>query len=135
MKYWKRIPTAARWILVTLAIIAVTSSITFAAYKALHSEGTVQIDECLSWVGSNTFEVQLYPQESETVTLTIRNVSSLPIDVELVDKINPKIKGLEVTMPDVVTVPAGGDLDVDILVAAGKDCEPGACDVTIDVER
>lgn len=86
-------------------------------------------------MGTNTFEVHLYPQESETVTLTIKNVSSLPIDIELVDKVTPKIKGLNITIPDVVTVPADGQIDVDILVEAGKDCEPGSCDITIDVER
>lgn len=123
-----------RWLLVTLTLMAIVG-IGAWAYTALTSEGTVTIDECLSWVGTNTFDVQLYPQGSDTRTLTLANASPDDIDVDLISTITPDLKGVTVSIPNKVTVPATGQASFDVVVNASKSAEPLVYQISILVER
>jgi len=105
------------------------------AYMALTGTGTVTVGECLSWVGSNTFEVSLYPQGSETVTLTLANASPDNIEVDLISSIMPDLKGITIDIPKKLTVPAGGQLSFDVVVKASKSAEPNIYDILIEVSR
>lgn len=107
------------------------------AYVALTSTGEVVINECLSFVGSNTFSVSLYPQDTEVAQLTIANASGNSIDVDLLSSIvpDPGAKGITIDIPSKVTVPAIGQTTIDITITAGKNVVPETYVITIDVDR
>jgi len=135
-KLWKMIPHFARWSLVTLLILVLTGGAVL-AYVALTATVEVTVEECLSFVGDNTFSVSLYPQESETVHLTIANASSLSMDVDLLSNVvpDPGAKGMTINIPNKVTVPATGQVTIDIEIIAGKSAEPVAYAVTLEIDR
>jgi len=107
------------------------------AYKALTGTGQVEVQEALSFVGASTFDVSLYPQESQSAQLTIANASSVAMDVDLTSEVlpDPGSKGLTVTIPSKITVPATGQIVVDISVTAGKSAEPQLYSVSIFFDR
>jgi hypothetical protein len=130
------IPKIIRWFLVTATLILLTAGGVY-AYQALTGQGQVTVVENLSWVGDNTFTVNLYPQESTTETLTLANASSMSMDVDITNTITPDpgTKGMTITVPSKVTVPAGGQSSFDITITAGKSAEPIAYTITFGVER
>lgn len=107
------------------------------AYVALTSTGEVTVREPLSWVGSNTFSVSLYPQESVSATLTLANASSSSLSVDFITTVtpNPGSKGMSISVPNNLTVPATGQASFVVTVTAGKSAEPGTYSVTIEVDR
>lgn len=132
----KFLPKAIRWLLGTIVLLMLITGGVY-AYLALTATGEVTVEECLSFVGPNTFTVSLYPQESETVEITVANASSLDIDVDLISKVSPKgdKKGLTVAIPDVITVPATGQKVVFIDIEASKSAEPIIYEISIQFER
>lgn len=130
----RRLSRFTRWLLVTLTLMAV-AGIGAWAYTALTSQGTVTIDECLSWVGTNTFDVQLYPQGSDTRTLTLANASPDAIDVDLISTITPDLKGVTIDIDSKITVPASGQASFDVVVNASKSAEPNTYSILIEVSR
>jgi len=135
-RLWRALPHFVRWLLVTALILVVVGGGVW-AYTALTASIEVTVEECLSFVGSSTFSVSLYPQESETVSLTIANASSVDMDIDLVSNItpDPRAKGLTVDIPNKITVPASGQVVVDIVMTAGKSVEPGAYSITMEIVR
>jgi len=135
-KLWHLLPGALRWLLVTILIMGLAAG-SVLAYKALTGTGTVTVVEALSWVGPNTFDVQLYPQESTTQTLTLANASSLDLDVDIDWKVKPDPlkKGLTVTIPTSITVPAYGQQSFNVQVVVSKSAEPGTYTITYDIVR
>ena len=129
----KRILKAILPILVVTAILGGGAL----AYVALTSTGEITIDECLSFVGDNTFSVSLYPQDSEVVQLTVANASGNDIEIDLLSTIDPDpgAKGLTVDIPTKVTIPATGQGTIDITITAGKSVLPETYVVTIEVDR
>ena len=107
------------------------------AYRALTSTGQVEVQEALSFVGASTFDVSLFPQESQTAQLTIANASSVAMDVDLTSEVvpDPGAKGLTVTIPNKITVPATGQTVVNISITAGKSAEPQVYSVSIFFDR
>lgn len=130
------IPKIIRWFLVTTTLILLTAGGVY-AYQALTGQGQVTVIENLSWVGDSTFEVSLYPQESTTETLTLANASSVSMDVDIINTITPDpgTKGMTITVPNKVTVPASGQVSFDITITAGKSAEPVTYTITFGVER
>jgi hypothetical protein len=130
------IPKIIRWFLVTATLILLTAGGVY-AYQALTGQGQVTVIENLSWVGDSTFEVSLYPQESTTETLTLANASSVSMDVDIINTITPDpgTKGMTITVPNKVTVPAGGQISFDTTITAGKSAEPVTYTITFGVER
>ncbi|MFA7101417.1 MAG: hypothetical protein WC196_06815 [Bacilli bacterium] len=130
------IPKIIRWFLVTATLILLTAGGVY-AYQALTGQGQVTVIENLSWVGDSTFEVSLYPQESTTETLTLANASSVSMDVDIINTITPDpgTKGMTITVPNKVTVPASGQVSFDITITAGKSAEPVTYTITFGVER
>ena len=120
----------------TLIVTTVLGGVVY-AYVALTSTGQVEVKESLPFVGVNTFNVNLYPQESKSVQLTIANASSVASDVDLTSNISPDpgAKGLIVAIPNKITVPAGGQTTLTITISAGKSAEPQAYTVTIFFDR
>lgn len=135
-RLWRTLPRAVRWLLVTTLILILAAGGVY-AYKALTAEVTLTVEECLSFVGDSTFTVSLYPLESETVEITVANASSFDLDVDLLSTIipDPGAKGLTVTIPKTITVPATGQEVVSVVIEAGKSAEPIAYAITIDFER
>ena len=125
---------AIRWILVTVLILLLAGGGVW-AYKALTSTGEVTIDECLSFIGSNTFSVSMYPQGTEVVNLTIANASPDDIDIDLISEIIPDLKGITIDIPKKLTVPAEGQVVVDITISAGKSAAPQTYVISIEVDR
>jgi len=126
---------AIRWILVTVLILLLAGGGVW-AYKALTSTGEVTIDECLSFVGSNTFSVSMYPQGIEVVNLTIANASPDDIAIDLISSIVPDPgPNMSITIPNKVTVPAVGQVVVDITISAGKSAAPQTYVISIEVDR
>ena len=124
----------------SLAIALIALLITLGAvwaYTALTSTGDVTVEENLSWVGSNTFSVSLYPQESDTVSLTLANASVIDMDVDLTSTVTPDpgAKGLTISLPNKLTVPGRGQIAFDVDIVAGKNAEPQAYTVEILIER
>lgn len=124
----------------SLAIALIALLITLGAvwaYTALTSTGDVTVEENLSWVGSNTFSVSLYPQESDTVSLTLANASVIDMDVDLTSTVTPDpgAKGLTISLPNKLTVPGSGQIAFDVDIVAGKNAEPQAYTVEILIER
>ena len=124
----------------SLAIALIALLITLGAvwaYTALTSTGDVTVEENLSWVGSNTFSVSLYPQESDTVSLTLANASVIDMDVDLTSTVTPDTgaKGLTISLPNKLTVPGSGQIAFDVDIVAGKNAEPQAYTVEILIER
>jgi len=107
------------------------------AYRALTSIGQVEVQEALSFVGESTFDVSLFPQESQSAQLTIANASSVAMDVDLLSEVipDPGAKGLTVDIPAKITVPATGQIVVDIVITAGKSAEPQVYSVSIFFDR
>jgi len=123
-----------RWLLGTLVLLLIIGVGAY-AYVALTSTGEVTIDECLSFVGSNTFSVSMYPQGSEVVQLTIANASPDDIDIDLISEIIPALKGIIIDIPKKLTVPAVGQIVVDITISASKSASPETYSITIQVDR
>ena len=134
--WWKGLSSVARWLLVTITIMAVAGG-SVLAYTALTGTGNVTVIENLSWVGENTFAVNLYPQESVVESLTLANASSVEMDVDIVSTIDPDpgAKGMDIDVPAGVTVPANGSASFDITITAGKSAEPIVYTVTFNIER
>ena len=130
---WKLIPSAIRWLLVTLVILTMTAG-SVLAYRALTAEVEVAIEECLDFVGASTFNILLYPGETDTVQITVSNLSSVDIEVDLTPTIEGA-SGLTVDIPRKIIVPAIGEIIIDIDMVASKSAEPGAYFITIDFER
>ena len=135
-KKWKLLSPIARWCLVTLLILILVGG-SVAAYVALTATGDITVEECLSFVGPSTFSVTLYPGESETVQLTVANASSADMSLDLLSTITPDpgLKGLTVNIPNKITVPAIGQVTLDIDIIAGKSAVPGTYNVTIEFDR
>ena len=123
-----------RWILATLLLLLIVGAGAY-AYVALTSTGEVTIDECLSFVGSNTFSVSMYPQGTEVVQLTIANASPDDIAIDLISTITPELKGITIDIPKKLTVPAVGQVVVDITISAGKSAAPQTYVISIEVDR
>lgn len=125
-----------RWVLVTILILAIIGGGVY-AYVALTATGDVTVVEALSWVGSNTFSVNLYPQESVIESLTLANASSVDLTVDFISVVTPDPgpKGLTVSVPNNLNVPATGQASFDITITAGKSAEPQAYTVEIQVDR
>ncbi len=124
-----------RWILATLVLLLIVGVGAY-AYVALTSTGEVTIDECLSFVGSNTFSVSMYPQGEEIVSLTIANASPDDIDIDLLSSIVPDPGvHMSINVPTKVTVPAVGQVVVDITISAGKSAAPQTYVISIEVDR
>jgi len=134
MKRLGYLPKVVRWLLVTIVIMSVVG-IGVWAYMALVGTGTVTIEECLSWVGPNEFEVSLYPQGSGTATLTLANASPDSIQVDLVSFITPVLTGITVDIPKKLTVPGNGQVDIDVVANASKSAEPNTYSILIEVNR
>ena len=123
-----------RWLLGTLVLLLIVG-LGAAAYVALTSTGEVTIDECLSFVGDNTFSVSMYPQGEEIVQLTIANASPDDIGIDLISEIIPDLKGITIDIPKNLTVPAVGQVVVDIAISASKSASPETYSITIQVDR
>lgn len=135
-KLWRSLPFVARWMLVTIFLLVLTAGGAY-AYVALTATGEVTVEECLSFVGPNTFSVSLYPQESITAQVTIANASQGAIDIDLASTVvpDPGTKGLTIDIPAKITVPAIGQVAVSIIVTAGKSAEPGVYNISILFDR
>lgn len=134
MKRWKLLPPITRWLLVTLLILAMTAG-SVLAYKALTAEIEVTVEECLDFVGPSSFQILLYPGETETVQITISNISSVSLEVDLVSTITGGAGGLTVDIPKKITIAGKGETTVNINMLAGKSAVPGTYLITIDFER
>ena len=136
MKRFKLLPSFIRWLLITFLILGIVAGGVY-AYIALTGQGQIIVVEPLSWVGSNTFTVSLYPQEGITVTLTLANDSSVALETDFTYTIipNPVGKGLTVTLPNKLIVPATGQASFNVGITASKSAEPGTYNITIEVNR
>ena len=132
--WWKGLSSVVRWLLVTITIMALAGG-SVLAYTALTGTGEVTVNECLSWVGENTFNVSLYPQEVKVVNLTLANVSSVAIEVEITSDVSPRPKGLTVDIPSSIIVPAVGQQMFSITITADKDAEPNTYTVEFEIAR
>lgn len=123
--------------LLSVVLVSALSCGAVYAYRALTSTEQVEVQEALSFVGSSTFDVSLYPQESQTVQLTVANASSVAMDVDLTSAVtpDPSPKGLTVSIPAKITVPATGQIVVNIDITAGKSAEPQSYSVSIYLDR
>jgi hypothetical protein len=59
------------------------------------------------------------------------------MDVDIINTITPDpgTKGMTITVPNKVTVPASGQVSFDITITAGKSAEPVTYTITFGVER
>ena len=135
-RLWRLLPGAIRWVLVTLLILLIVGGGVW-AYVALTATGEITIEECLSFVGDSTFTISLYPQGSDVGQVTLANASPDAIEVDLLSEVTPDPgpKGLTVDIPAKITVPASGQIAVDITVTASKSVEPGIYTVSIEFDR
>jgi len=133
MRKWKLLPPVIRWGLITLLILMMTAG-SILAYKALTAEIEVTIPECLDFVGPSSFQVVLYPGETETIQITISNISSVSLDVDLVSTVIGGT-GLTVNIPKKITVAGKDETTVSINMLASKSAAPGTYLITIDFER
>ena len=134
--WWRKLSPLIRWVLITLLIMILTTGGVY-AYVALTATGEVTIEETLSFVGPNTFSVQLYPQQSISANITIANASPMSLDVDLISLVNPDpgTKGLIITIPSKITVPASGQAVVTIDISASKSVVPGIYNISIQIAR
>ena len=135
-RIWRLLPSFVRWVIVTVVIVCLVSSGVL-AYVALTATGDAEVLEPLSFVGSSTFSISLYPQQSEIVQLTIANASPVSILVDLLTLVEPDpgAKGMTFDIPNNITVPASGQIEIDITITAGKNAIPQLYTVTIEVDR
>lgn len=134
-RLWHRLPSVARWFLVTAVIMVVAGAGAY-AYVALTATGEIIVEEPLSFIGESTFEVTLYPQESVTQDLTVANASSQDLGVDLITTISPDPGGgLSVNVPGKVTVPATGQVTVSIIIMAGKSAPAGVFAIEVGFDR
>lgn len=132
---WHRLPTAARWFLVTFVFMVIAAAGAY-AYIALTAVGEITIEEPLSFVSGSTFEVELYPQESISHDITVANASSLDLVVDLISTISPDPGGgLTVNVPNKLTIPATGEATASILIVAGKSAPAGVFSIEIGFDR
>lgn len=136
MKRFKMLPFFVRWLLITFLILGIVAGGVY-AYIALTGQGQITVKEPLSFVGSNTFAVDLFPLETKTAQLTIANASSsnLSVDLDYTISPDPTGKGLTVSIPNKITAPATGQVIVNIQISASKSAVPGTYTVTITFDR
>ena len=134
MKIWHKIPAFFRWLLVTSLLLGLTAGSVY-AYKALTAKESVTVLENLSWVGSNEYEVSLYPLESDTHIFTIANAGSVNMDVAITSKVSPTAQDITVVIPTSVIVPAKAEASFSSVVTVGKSAPPKTYTITIDIER
>ena len=125
-----------RSLLITLVALLVVVGGVY-AYLALTGTVRLTIQEPLSFVGSNTVDVALYPAEQAQATFTVANASSVALDVDLTYSISPDPtgRGIVVQLPNKVTAPAGGQVAVTATITASKSAVPGAYTITIQYVR
>ncbi len=135
-KLVNKLPKAIRWLIITAILTIIVGGSAY-AYVALMGTGQVTIQECLSFIGSNTFAVTLYPQETKMVQLTVANASPIDLSVDLNTTItpDPQGKGLTVSVPSKITVPAIGQVVVTITITATKNATPGTYQVSVEFAR
>ena len=131
---WKLLPPVTRWLLVTLLLLVVIPG-SVLAYRALTAEIEVTIPECLDFVGPSSFQVVLYPGETETVQITISNISSVSLEVDLISTVTGGTGGLTADIPKKITVAGKDETTVSINMLASKGAAPGNYLITIDFER
>ena len=134
LNQWKLLPPITRWLLVTLLILAMTAG-SVLAYKALTAEIEVTVEECLDFVGPSSFQVLLYPGETETVQITISNISSVSLEVDLISTVTGGAGGLTVDIPKKITIVGKDETTVSINMLAHESVAPGNYLITIDFER
>lgn len=121
-------------ILSILLLLVLVTGIAY-AYVALTGTIDVTIEENLSFVGDSSFSFTAYPAESTTQTITIANASSNPMEVDITYSILPVTSELSVTMPNKITVPGVGEVDIDLVVSSSKSIAPSSYIVTYEIVR
>ena len=132
-KLWRTLPNFARWLLVTVVIMAMTGSGVL-AYNALFGKITGTIEEPLGWVGDSSYDFgTIYPTETVLCPLTVSNQAPNPIEFDVLYTISPADLDAEitVTIPSKLTAPATGQIAFDIEITASKSAPPIA-ELTID---
>jgi len=132
----RKLSRVVRWLLTTTVAMMIVGGAAY-AYVALTGTGEVTVVENLSWVGDNTFAVNVFPQESIVETLTIANASSVAMEVDIVTTIDPDpgAKGMTIDIPAKITIPAIGQQAFNVTITAGKSAEPITYTVTFEIAR
>ena len=123
---WRRLPSAVRWLLVTIAIVAVTGSAAW-AYSALTGQITGTIEEPLTWVGDSSHDFgTIYPTETVRCPLTVSNAAPNDIEFDVLYTILPVDLDAEVTVgiPRKLTAPAGSQVAFEVTITASKSAPP-----------
>lgn len=95
----------------------------------------VTVGEAIMVGEQTTTEFTFYPGETRVVEVTITNLSSNPLPVEIEGSVEPT-EGIEVTDPGLVEVPADGEPHTyEVAVTADTDIEVGVYELTIEVRR
>ena len=122
--------------LISALIITIVAGIGVYAYIALVGIIEVGVPEPLSFVGDSDFELELYPGESEAVSITIANESSADLDVDLAYTVSPDPTGhLSVSIPKKITAPGNGEVTFEVTVTISKSATPGAYGISYEIIR
>lgn len=122
-----------RVILGTLLILFLLTSGVY-AYVALTGHVEVTVSEALSFVGDSDFSLQLYPQEQQTMQVTVANASSVDMEVDINYTVTPS-GHITVSVPNKITAPAHGQISFDIAVSASKSVAPGVYSIDYAIAR
>jgi len=108
------------------------------AYQIFSGRVEVTVQEPISKVGTWEFTDDLYPKQSKAYTVTAANASPTDsFDLTILYTISPDITGKDITVsvPNKITVPAGGQASGDITVTLGKSAVPGKYTITFSPDR
>lgn len=108
------------------------------AYRALTGNVSVQVQEPLSFVGSNSIDIGgMYPTESRQETFTVANAAPNDIEIDLSYVIipDPTGKGFSVAVPNKTIVLGAGQVSFDVSVTATKSAVPGNYMIEFYIDR
>lgn len=117
--------------ILVLLILLLLSGTAYAAYLITTITGEVKVEEAIT-VSPVSFTMTLYPGESKSQEIELTNASSVAIAVSL----NVTVTGgLDVIVPDSITVKKDKTETFEIEVRAPLDIEPGTYTIKVEVRR
>ena len=134
-KLWRTLPSFVRWLLVTSLVMAIATGGAY-AYIALTGRLSVTITEPLSWVGDSEFTVDAYPTETIIQPLTVSNAAPNDLEFNILYTVVPDPGAdVNVSVPNKVTAPAGGQVSFNVTVTLSKSAAPITFDVNYEIDR
>jgi len=122
--------------LISALIITLVTGTWVFAYVALTGIIQLEVQENLSFVGSNEFQLEGYPGQTLYQELTVANASPDDMDIDVGYVVMPDPgSDLNVNTPKNVTVPGEGEATFEITIIISKSAAPAFYEINYEIIR